>query len=96
VRDLAGEHLGRALVVAVLDTEQHEETMADRSDRALADRDARLVDPLHQRLHRVTAVRARCPARPDGGSGLKSTAHAIRRNRAANRCITQPRRALPA
>ncbi len=56
VRDLAGEEGGFALAVAVLDAEQHEEAAADRSDHPVADGDARLAHPLHQRFHRSTSV----------------------------------------
>ena len=45
------EPVGRRLAIAGLDAEQHEQSAADRPDHPPLDLDARLADPLQQRLH---------------------------------------------
>ncbi len=49
--DPARERVGRRLVIAVADAEQHEESTADRADRPAVDPDLGPADPLQERAH---------------------------------------------
>ena len=82
--DPARERVGRRLVIAVTDAEQHEQSAADRADRPAVDPDLGAGDPLQERAH------AAASRRPGASVGDRA-AFAIARIRSTSAAMSSAR-----